>query len=74
MDIEAFILDRLFACLQAALPDEQREVVLLRAVERMPNDEVARILGKTPAATSKLFNRTLARLGTAVGSLRGWGG
>jgi RNA polymerase sigma factor (sigma-70 family) len=47
----------------AALPEEQREVVLLRAIERLPNERVAELLGKTPAATSKLYNRALARLG-----------
>ncbi len=47
----------------AALPEEQREAVLLRALERLPNERVAELLGKTPAATSKLYNRALARLG-----------
>jgi RNA polymerase sigma-70 factor (ECF subfamily) len=56
-----------------SLPEEQREVILLRAVEKLPNEEVARIMGKTPAATSKLFNRTLARLGSQVGSLQDGG-
>ena len=46
------------------LPESMREVVLLRSVEGMSNDEAAGILGKTPAATSKLYNRALARLGT----------
>ena len=48
----------------AALPEELREVLVLRAIERLPNAEVAAILGKSPAATSKLYNRALARLGS----------
>lgn len=47
----------------AKLPAEMREVVLLRSVEGLGNDEAAALLGKSPAATSKLFNRALARLG-----------
>lgn len=50
----------------AALVAEQREVVILRALERLPNERVAEILGKTPAATSKLYNRALARLGGSL--------
>jgi RNA polymerase sigma-70 factor (ECF subfamily) len=46
------------------LPEPMREVVLLRSVEGLSNDEAAGVLAKTPAATSKLYNRALARLGT----------
>lgn len=49
------------------LPEAMREVVLLRSVEGLSNDEAAGILAKTPAATSKLYNRALARLGTCIG-------
>jgi RNA polymerase sigma-70 factor (ECF subfamily) len=48
----------------ARLPEPMREVVLLRSVEGLSNDEAAGILGKTPAATSKLYNRAVARLGS----------
>lgn len=48
----------------ARLPEPMREVVLLRSVEGLSNDEAAGVLAKTPAATSKLYNRALARLGT----------
>lgn len=47
----------------AQLSEPMREVVLLRSVEGLSNDEAAGILGKTPAATSKLYNRALAQLG-----------
>lgn len=47
----------------ARLPEPMREVVLLRSIEGLPNDEAAALLEKTPAATSKLYNRALARLG-----------
>jgi RNA polymerase sigma factor CnrH len=46
----------------ARLPDEMREVVLLRRVEELSNQEAAEVLGKTPDATSKLYNRAVARL------------
>lgn len=48
----------------AQLDEPMREVVLLRSVEGLSNEEAAGILKKTPAATSKLYNRALARLGT----------
>lgn len=47
----------------ACLPAEMREVVLLRSVEGLGNAEAAALLGKSPAAASKLYNRALARLG-----------
>lgn len=53
----------------AELPDEVREVVLLRTIEGLGNAEAADVLGKSPAATSKLYNRALARLGVR---LAGW--
>jgi RNA polymerase sigma-70 factor (ECF subfamily) len=49
-----------------ALPDAMREVVILRTIEGASNEEAASLLGKTPEATSKLYNRALARLGTSV--------
>lgn len=50
-----------------ALSEEMREVVLLRAIEGRGNAETAARLGKRPDATSKLYNRALARLALAVG-------
>lgn len=52
-----------------ALPPHLREVVLLRAVEGLPFDEVARAMDRSPEAASKLYHRAVARLGQA---LRGW--
>jgi RNA polymerase sigma-70 factor (ECF subfamily) len=49
------------------LSAEMREVVLLRALEGRSNAEAAHALGKGPEATSKLYNRALARLALAVG-------
>jgi len=46
----------------ARLPEEMREVIVLRRVEELSNIEAARTIGKTPEATSKLYNRSLARL------------
>jgi RNA polymerase sigma-70 factor (ECF subfamily) len=54
-----------------ALSTEMREVVLLRAIEGQDNAEAAARLGKSPDATSKLYNRALARLALAVGEEAG---
>ncbi len=58
-DFDTF--DRLERAL-ARLPDETREVILLRLVEDVPNQDVAVSLGKSPEAASKLYQRGLARL------------
>ena len=50
------------------LPEAMREVVLLRSVEGLRNEEAAAVLKKTPAATSKLYHRALARLGAWIES------
>lgn len=50
------------------LPDQMRELVVLRLVEGATNAEAAQALGKTPEAASKAYNRALARLGTLAGS------
>ena len=46
----------------ARLPDDTREVVMLRLVENLSNQEVSHLLSRTPEAASKLYNRGLARL------------
>jgi len=51
----------------ALLPEPLREVVLLRRVEGLSNTETAAVLGKSPEAASKLYNRALARLGVSMG-------
>ncbi len=45
------------------LPEAMREVVLLRKIENLSNQEAATVLDRSPEATSKLFNRAIARLG-----------
>ena len=49
------------------LPEPMREAVLLRTVQGCSNEEAARALGKSPEATSKLYQRALARMAVAVG-------
>lgn len=50
----------------AHLPEDMRDAVLLRRVEGLTNQEAAAVLGKSPDATSKLYNRALARLGQSL--------
>ena len=47
-----------------------REVVLLRSIEGLGNDEAAALVGKSPEATSKAYNRALARLGALMQDAR----
>jgi len=59
-----------YAALESALarlPDEMREIVLLRRVEGLSNREVADLLGRSPEAASKAYNRALARLASLIG-------
>jgi len=44
------------------LPKDQRQVVLLRVLERMPHEQVAEIMGRTPEATRALQYRGLGAL------------
>lgn len=46
----------------AVLPPEQADVVLLRVVEGLDVDEVAKALGRPPAAVRSLQHRALRRL------------
>ncbi|MBL8857364.1 MAG: sigma-70 family RNA polymerase sigma factor [Planctomycetes bacterium] len=55
----------------ARLADDAREVVILRSVEGLSNEDAARALGRTPAATSKLYTRALARLGVLLAAQKG---
>lgn len=52
------LLARLLDC----LPDDQREVLVLRNLEGLPHDEVARRMGRSPGAVRMLWVRALARL------------
>lgn len=48
------------------LPDEYREVIFLRNVQRLPFDELARRLGKSRPATQMLWMRALKKLQALV--------
>jgi RNA polymerase sigma-70 factor (ECF subfamily) len=48
----------------ALLPENLREVILLRRIEGLTAAETATVLGKTEAAAAKLYARAMARLGT----------
>jgi RNA polymerase sigma-70 factor (ECF subfamily) len=44
------------------LPDDQREVILLRRVDGLSSQEAAEVLGRSDAAVRKLFSRAMASL------------
>ncbi len=48
------------------LPDDQRNVLLLRVVADLPVPDVAAVLGRSPDAVKQLHHRALARLRRAV--------
>jgi RNA polymerase sigma-70 factor (ECF subfamily) len=52
----------LLAAALARLPEEYREVVILRHLEELPFPEVARRMGRTVDSVQKLWVRALARL------------
>ena len=54
-------LDRIEAAL-AALPDDQREVVLLSRVMGLARAEVAEVMGRSEASVRSLLHRTLVKL------------
>jgi RNA polymerase sigma-70 factor (ECF subfamily) len=51
----------------AVLPPEQADVILLRVVEGLDVDEVAKALGRPPAAVRSLQHRALRRLAREAG-------
>lgn len=51
---------RLIRELLAALPEDQREALLLHYVEGLPQAEVAVVLGRSPAAVNSLLQRARA--------------
>ena len=44
------------------LPDDYREVIVLRSLQELPYEEVARRMGRTAGAVRTLWVRALARL------------
>ena len=64
---ETEVYERLERCL-AALPDEMRDLVLLRKVDGLSSKEVSERTGKSDAAVRKAYSRALARLATSMAS------
>jgi DNA-directed RNA polymerase specialized sigma24 family protein len=50
------------------LPEDMREVLLLRKVERLSSGEVATHLDKSDAAVRQLASRAMARVAVAMGA------
>lgn len=57
----------------ALLPEDLREVLVLRRVEGLSSREVAERLGRSDAAVRQMHSRALARLALHVGRERGTG-
>jgi RNA polymerase sigma-70 factor (ECF subfamily) len=53
----------------AELPDEMREIVVLRRIEGLTSQEVAARLAKSDDAVRQLYSRGLARLALRIGEL-----
>lgn len=62
----AELAERLRLALEA-LDDDERELILWRHFEQLRNQEVARLLGVTPAAANKRYVRALQRLRGLLG-------
>lgn len=61
----------LLADVLANLPDDQREVIILRNMEGLPHEEVARRMGRSVGAVRMLWVRALARLRAELQQLSG---
>lgn len=46
------------------LPEERQNLIILKFVEHMSNDEIARIMGRSEGAIKSLYHRTLLSLRT----------
>jgi RNA polymerase sigma factor (sigma-70 family) len=46
----------------AELPDDERQVVVLRGIEQLPNGEVARLLGIDDSSVTRRFQKAIERL------------
>lgn len=57
-------LEEVHALAQAfeALPEERKTLILLKFVERLSNEEIAIVLGRTEGAVKALYHRTLITL------------
>ena len=45
-----------------ALPEDRKTLLILKFVEKMPNSEIARVLGRSEGAVKVLYHRTLSSL------------
>ena len=54
----------------ARLPDDYREVIILRNLEGLSHEDIAEHLGRTPGAVRMLWVRALARLRQELGRLQ----
>ena len=50
------------------LPEDMRQVLVLRSVDGLPSQEVARKLGKSDAAVRKAYSRAVAQLASRMGA------
>ncbi len=55
----------------ARLPDEYREVIVLRNLEELPHEEIAQRMGRSVGAVRMLWLRALAQLRTEIGDSAG---
>jgi RNA polymerase sigma-70 factor (ECF subfamily) len=52
----------------SGLPEEMRQVLLMRSVDGLASKEVAEMLDKSDAAVRKLYSRAVAQLATRMGN------
>lgn len=64
----------LLAEVLSRLPDDYREVIVLRNLQGLPHEEVARRLGRSAGAVRMLWVRALARLREAMEAAGEWSG
>ena len=50
----------------ASLPDDERDALLMQALEDLTIEEIAAVLGRSPKATNSLLQRARARVGRLV--------
>jgi RNA polymerase sigma-70 factor, ECF subfamily len=55
----------------AEMPDDRRQVILLRFVDDLSTAEIAEVLDRSPGAVRVLLHRSLRDLGARLGHIRG---
>lgn len=68
-DLEHQELTQRLALMLTKLPEQDREILVLRRVEGLSNEETAVQLGISPAAAKKRFTRAVLRARTVLGSV-----